>query len=361
MNVLHILSGNSWSGGKERMTHNICRWSKERGYNVHVVLPPDSTTMIEKFSQVATVHLLRWRNYGDLGKMFALRKIIRENNIQIVNVHRDKEAYMLSIMKYLLCDFPLVFFSHSVNKNPLSFMATYFYKKFNKTVCVSLPVFLQKERDLKGKFNDKMIVLGNAIPIERFKEKATDVSLAYPPIVGFAGRITPEKGADVLVKAIALVNNFHHKPVNLKMIGYFEKPSFDRYLQDFINSANLQDKIEVLKFNEDLSEFYMGLDLFVLPSVATEGKGMVLCESMYVGVPVISTSTGGQTDLIKAGETGLLVTAGDEQELAEAIIKLLENEELRANCIANAKELILKEHTPNVYMERLGDIYRELV
>ena len=105
----------------------------------------------------------------------------------------------------------------------------------------------------------------------------------------------------------------------------------------------------------------MGLDLFVLPSVATEGQGMVLCESMYVGVPVISTSTGGQTDLIKAGETGLLVTAGDEQELAEAIIKLLENEELRANCIANAKELILKEHTPNVYMERLGDIYRELV
>ena len=65
--------------------------------------------------------------------------------------------------------------------------------------------------------------------------------------------------------------------------------------------------------------------------------------------------------VIKAGETGLLVTAGDEQELAEAIIKLLENEELRANCIANAKELILKEHTPNVYMERLGDIYRELV
>lgn len=110
MNVLHILSGSSWSGGKERMTHNICKWSKERGYNVHVVLPPDSTTMIEKFSQVATVHLLKWRNYGDLGKMFALRKIIRENNIQIVNVHRDKEAYMLSIMKYLLCDFPLVFF-----------------------------------------------------------------------------------------------------------------------------------------------------------------------------------------------------------------------------------------------------------
>lgn len=79
----------------------------------------------------------------------------------------------------------------------------------------------------------------------------------------------------------------------------------------------------------DLVEFYQNTDLFVLPSTSGEGFGLVAAEALASGRPVLATMAGGPAELVRNREDGLLVAAGDMEALAEGLVELVLNHELR--------------------------------
>ena len=86
--------------------------------------------------------------------------------------------------------------------------------------------------------------------------------------------------------------------------------------------------VKLIPYISDLSEFYRGLDVFVLPSV-DDGFGMALFEALASGVPVIATRACGAAELLTDGRDSLLVPPGDEDALAETILRLYESDDLR--------------------------------
>ena len=102
----------------------------------------------------------------------------------------------------------------------------------------------------------------------------------------------------------------------------------DGDLRQALQSQHDKSNIIFTGLRKDLPELYACMDVFVLPSL-TEGLPMVLLEAMGSKLPVIATRVGFIPNVVKDGETGYLVSPGNEEELKERLLQLLNDSEKR--------------------------------
>lgn len=168
-------------------------------------------------------------------------------------------------------------------------------------------------------------------------------------MVLFVGRIEQIKGIDVLLRALGLL--FTRRPdmrsdVCLLVVGGALDPGDDanesekiqdlrRLVHDHRMEANV-DFVGSLD-QETLALYYAAADVCAVPSL-TESFGLVALEAMACGTPVVGTRVGGLQTLIEHGESGLLVPAGDDQALADAIEQVLTDPRLRMHLAHGARD-----------------------
>ncbi len=170
----------------------------------------------------------------------------------------------------------------------------------------------------------------------------------------FVGRLVYYKGADVLVKAFKDVEN-----AELFLVGTSADEQVLRKLAEPIKSkvhfmGNLSD--------EDLKSAFADCDFFVLPSVAkSEAFGIVQLEAMVYGKPVINTDLKTSVPYVSLdGETGITVHAGDVNGLADAINKLVSDDNLRTEYGKNAQRRVLENFDINIMCENVLKQCKEL-
>jgi glycosyltransferase involved in cell wall biosynthesis len=117
---------------------------------------------------------------------------------------------------------------------------------------------------------------------------------------------------------------------------------------------------------EELVAFYSMADIFVLPSIVnengeTEGLGVVMLEAMACELPVIASNVGGIPDIIRNGETGLLVRPKDPQEISQKIITILTDEKLRRALIENGRDVIDATFSWEVVSNNFMNLYRDVL
>jgi len=168
----------------------------------------------------------------------------------------------------------------------------------------------------------------------------------------FVGRVSPEKGLHVLLEAFQEVVK-RYPQVQLEIVGSKSIPpiefivalSDDPKVSDLASFysgnyiSHLQDKLSSgvashVSFTgfvsrRQLINCYQHADVFVFPSVWNEPFGMPLIEAMATEVPVVATRSGGIPEIVEDGKTGILVEPGDASALAEAILYLFSDEDLR--------------------------------
>ena len=143
-------------------------------------------------------------------------------------------------------------------------------------------------------------------------------------IIG-AGRFVPEKGFDVLIDAYYIVNKKHPE---YRLVLYGKGPLQEQYEKQ-LNQYGLLNKTEFPGYVNNVAEMVREEGVFVLPS-RLEGIPNVLLEAMSVGIPTVSANCepGGPMFLSNNGERGLVVPMDDSESLAEAIIKIIEDQSL---------------------------------
>ena len=150
----------------------------------------------------------------------------------------------------------------------------------------------------------------------------------------YVGRISPEKGLHVLLDAFQVVLARHPK-ARLEVMGpEYRKPFRESYLEQLKGrlSPGLARRAHFFGFVEhaELVGFYRNATLFVSPSLS-EAFGMTLVEAMAMEVPVVATRTGGMIEVVEDGKSGLLVEPNNAMALADAMIRLLSDKNLRAS------------------------------
>jgi mannosyltransferase len=143
-------------------------------------------------------------------------------------------------------------------------------------------------------------------------------------LIGCFGRVRHQKGTDLFVRA--MIELLPHNPDWTAVISgrvTAENKSFCDKLKADIAASGLSDRIRFLGEVDDIKPWYRRLTLYVAPS-RNEGFGLTPLEAMASGTAVVASDAGAYAEMIKEGETGSVVPAGDYERLREAISELLE-------------------------------------
>ncbi|OWK47313.1 glycosyltransferase [Fimbriiglobus ruber] len=211
----------------------------------------------------------------------------------------------------------------------------------DRVICVSDGQAAKVRR--AGVPDDKIGVIRNSARLDAFKEPdpafRTRFRDYFAPgtvpshIVLAAGRLSPEKGFDVLVEAAARV--LHTVP-EAGFVLFGEGAERAR-LEQRVRELGIAARFRLPGFIHDLDKYLPWADLLVLPSF-TEGLPNVVLEAGAAGVAVVATAVGGTPEVVADGVTGHLVPSGDPMPLAGRIADLLGDEAARARMGAAGRE-----------------------
>lgn len=166
----------------------------------------------------------------------------------------------------------------------------------------------------------------------------------------YVGRLSEEKGVDVLVRAAA-----ERKDVPLKIAGTGPAEAALKKLAKKVGASN----VEFLGFQngDALRKAYAGARFVVVPSIWYEVFGLIALEAYAAGKPVIVSQIGGLAELVKEGETGLAASAGDVDEWAEKIAALWDTPLLCDEMGRAGRAWVEREFAPDLHYDRIMKVY----
>ncbi|MFA4966611.1 MAG: glycosyltransferase family 4 protein [Candidatus Margulisiibacteriota bacterium] len=186
---------------------------------------------------------------------------------------------------------------------------------------------------------EKIAVIYNGIPKKEYPDRKTAREALglnlNSPVIACIGRLVKNKGQDVFLKAAAMIKQ---KIPDARFLiagdGYLKDP-----LKKLARKLGLRTE-EIFLAYEKAPFVFGAMDISIVPSLM-ENLPYVVMESMLAGKPVVASAVGGIPELVKNGETGTLIKPNDPNELAEAIMKLINNKQLVGAMGGRGKERVL--------------------
>jgi len=177
----------------------------------------------------------------------------------------------------------------------------------------------------EGADPDRICVIPNGVEVERYTQPMSHAELRAEfglsqdqVLVGSVGRLTDQKGFDLLVEALSLI---HRQDVHLLLAGVGEEA---KRLQAQAAGLNLEKRLHLAGYRRDVPRLLGALDLYVQPS-RFEGMPNALLEAMAAGCATIATAVDGNRELIEDGVFGWLVAPEDSVALAQAMQAALDD------------------------------------
>ena len=332
--ILNIVVAKVWGGG-EQYVYDTAKAMSKLGIKVYIAVDKRNIAMRQRFSEIAEV--VDCNLYPAVG-IFAVKnlvKFIKEKKINVINCHSGHAMHLCLILK-IITKIKLVVFKHNALLAKHDFYHRWQREKTDAFVCVSKLVYNLQTQGLTIKDKSKFYLIYNGIDIEKFNKYKSVYKDKNKFIIGYAGRIADNKGIDVLLQAFLMLSKKY-------------------------NNIYLQDRVEYLGLIEDMELFYKKLDLFVLPSVVKEAFGLSLCEAMYCSVPVITTDSGAQCELVKDGTNGIIVRKKNINQLYKKIDEFYQNKNLCLKMGICGNEFIKKNFKIDLCVKRLLNLYKILM
>jgi phosphatidyl-myo-inositol dimannoside synthase len=183
------------------------------------------------------------------------------------------------------------------------------------------------------------------------------------PLLGFVGRLVPEKGVDDILESVALLKE-RYPGVSLVVVGggpdrvRLEKRAIDLGIVERVEFAGAVPPAQV-------TNYLHSIDMFVGPSRRSpdgwvEAQGVVYVEAMLASRPVIATSSGGIADLVRDGETGVLVDESSPRQIAAAVERLLSDPLLASRMAEAGRRLAETSYTRTASAAAFASLYATL-
>lgn len=175
-------------------------------------------------------------------------------------------------------------------------------------------------------------------------------------------RGTPYKGIDLLMKTAYILKSLNYNNVRFNVIGVYDDEEFVDMLRKKtgLDTKELGINFVGRLFPNDIIPMLCKSDIYIHPSYIENSPNSV-CEAMALGMPIISTNTGGLEDLIKTGYEGVLVQEGEPYSMAGAIIEMLRDVDKACEMGKNASIRAALRHEPGKTVDNLYNIYDEIV
>lgn len=195
---------------------------------------------------------------------------------------------------------------------------------------------------------ERVRVIPGGVDLRAYESIAAPV----PEVVGTVGRLSREKGMDVLVEAMGTLQG------QARLLVGGDGPQ-RAALEQQVSALGLGDAVALAGFVNDVPAFLSGIGVFAAPS-RSEGLGLVILEAMAAGRPVVASRVGGIPEVVADGETGLLVPPEDAGALAAAIRRLLEDPVTARRMGEAGRQRVAERYSAERTANLTASLYEEL-
>ena len=172
------------------------------------------------------------------------------------------------------------------------------------------------------------------------------------PLIGAIGRLEPQKGYDILIRALAEID-----AATLVLVG---EGSERAALEKLARGVGVEDRIVWIGWSDNARGYLSAFDVFAFPS-RFEGFPLAVLEALLAGNAVVASDVGSTAEAVRNGETGLLVPPGDPATLAGAIRRLLADDGLRRRLGEQGRRLVLERFTAEHMTHGFESLYHQLL
>ena len=371
--VIHVITKLELGGAQKVTLMTLERLPRDR-YELGLVTGPegllvDWASRIEGLDRVWLPSLIREvQPVQDLKALFSMMRLFRREKPQIVHTHSSK-AGILGRWAAKLAGVPYIFhtahgFGFHDFQRPLAKSVYVWLERITTKITTKLVVVSYANAD-KGEKNGVFkrgdwILCRDAISVTEFmqpgprRQKLADWGI--PPdklVVGMIACLKPQKSPVDFVDVAARVVK-ENSQVHFVLAGDGElRPQVEKRIEDHGIAKNFS----LLGWQTDMPEVYRNLDVVVLTSL-WEGLPCVFSEAMAGDLPIVATNVDGAREAIVDGDNGFLHEPHDVQGMAESVLKLLRDPELRHTMGKRGKSRVM-EFDISTSVANLESAYRE--
>lgn len=309
----------------------------------------------------APVAVLRQRRTLDYSLVRQGLELIRKHDINLLQSHGYK-SHVLCWLLRRRTGLPWIAFVHGWTAENLKVRL---YNGLEQAMLLLADEVVAVSESLKSKLlppaRTACRVIPNAIECEARCENSAVMNpeVEFPPnaiVAGVVGRLSPEKGQKIFVRALAKAREKDSRLYGLLLGDGQERECLERE----VRMLGLEGKCLFAGYVRNPAPYYRSMDMQVLPSFK-EGMPNAALEGMAAGLPLIASRVGGVPEVVADGLTGILLPAGDEEALARTIVELAADPE-RARRMGEAGRIRVRaEFSPSIRAGRFLDLYRDLL
>jgi glycosyltransferase involved in cell wall biosynthesis len=367
MKILQVCSARAVGGGEKHLA-DLAQGLAARGHEVYAALRPESG-LRSLLPSVPERNILTLRAPGPLNVVnaFQLARFIRERKVEIVHAHIAHDYLPAALAAKLAGGVGLVITRHVLF--PLKKLHGKMLRRVNRVIAVSHAVAdALRAQDIFDPA--EIVVIHNGIDLARFVRNGTppdslrgfrQPGARNPLLVGMVGHLAPIKGQEEFIRAAAVVTS-RRADATFIIAGEDKSRTGEnrRHLERLISDLGLNGRVHLLGWVEDVPSLLSALDLLVSPS-RSEPFGLSIVEGMACGVPVIATRSEGALEILEDGVTGHLLPSGSPEELADAILGLLDDEGRRKSLGARALGAVRDRFTLERMTCATEQVYRSVL
>lgn len=342
MNICHVNLASGYHGG-ENQTLQLIQQQVKLGYNLTVVANPKSpfADAIRKMNVklVLATHFTKAHS----------RSVTQ--NCSLIHVHEGRAIYW-ALIQHMLYGQPYIITRRIDNPLKKKWLANLAYSKASAVVGLSTAIVQRVKDAYPTSATYKIPSSPVAYPVDEQAVQTIRERFADKFLVIHAANMLKHKGFNVTIEAATLLKDIA-PAVHICLLGDGPERHTLEAKAEGLTNISFEGK------QNNMGDWFTAADLQIHPSY-TEGLGSVILEGMGAGLPVIGTNTGGIPDIIDHNSNGLLVEPGKPQELADAIVKISQDEELKQHFITQGQEK-LKLFDINYTANQYVDIYEKVL
>ncbi len=364
INVLYIGSDMYLAGAQSVVLNLIKNLDKER-FKVSMCALQGGILFEETKKLGIEVELLRSKPIFDIKAVIRLTKLMKKQKIDIVHCHGFDSAYY-GVLAAKLARIPVCIVTmhgrYWSEKKRRILVSKVTVKLADTVIAISNDLRKMLLRTLKLP-DEKVITIYNGIGLRKFgieengRQKKRELGIGFNvPVIGIIANLRVVKGHIYFLKAASKVLKiFPDAKFILVGSGKLRKD-----LENLTRQLGIAKNILFLGQRRDIPSILNMLDVFALSSLSEE-ISLAILEAMAMRKPVVATNVGGNPEIITNSINGLLVPSKDEDALAQAIIKLLQNKELAMKIAQAAYETVREKFSLEVMMKKTENLYKELI
>jgi glycosyltransferase involved in cell wall biosynthesis len=370
--LLEIRNTYKWGGGPDKTVLLSAERHNRANVEAVVAYVRDIRDREFQITDKARANGLTFYEIPESGKfdprvLVALRNIILRHDINLIHSHDYKSDLFAYLVRWWLRRRPIALLSTAhawVMMGPRGELYRrldlFLMKRFDHLIAVSNAT--RAEMIAGGVPAELITVVHNAIDTEAWTPNAVKADLRRElgldsafPVVGYVGRIMPEKDLETWVRAAALVAE-HFSSARFVLVGEGRDGTTHEQLEKLLEALGIADKVVFAGYQRNLPPFYATFDMFLLTS-RREGLPNSLLEAMAMNIPIVTTDVAGAKELVVQGETGFIRPQGDVQGLAQDLLTLAAENPLRLRVGRAARARVEREFSFAQRLRRIEALY----